>query len=180
MSVPASSSVGAVTSANCPEVDDPALLGAALAGDRVGGGQRAGHTELERIASISASVIPTELGEYGDHHPLVLAVGERRVHRVDRSRRVLQAEARLVEHEVVDVGGAGGTTHRAVGPVGVAEHGDGPAGAPGDGVDDGGDVLEVALDRVVGSVAAGAEAAAIHRVSGETVASTATNESNVV
>ena len=66
--------------------------------------------------------------------------------------------------------GPGGAAHGAVGAVGVAPQGDGSAGAGGDGVDDGGDVVEVAFDRVVGGVAAGAEPSAVHGVGGEVVA----------
>ena len=65
---------------------------------------------------------------------------------VDRAWRVGEAQARLVEHEVVHVVGAGGGAHGAVGAVRVAPQGDGSASAGGDGVDDGGDVFEVAFD----------------------------------
>ena len=67
---------------------------------------------------------------------------------VDRAGGVAEPEARFVEHEVVHVAGAGGGTHGAVGAVGVTPQGDGCAAAVGDGFDDGGDVVEVPLDRV--------------------------------
>ena len=70
----------------------------------------------------------------------------------------------------MDVAGERGATHGAVGTVGVAPQRDRPAGAGGDGVDDGGDVVEVPFDRVAGGVAAGAETSAIHGERGEVVA----------
>ncbi len=100
----------------------------------------------------------------------MVASRQRRLDGVDRARRVGDAQTRLVQHEVVNVGGEGGPTHRAVGPIGVAPQGDRSSRAGGDFVDDGGDVREVPLDGVAGAVIGGAEAAAIHREGGDVVA----------
>ena len=100
----------------------------------------------------------------------MVAGGQGRLDAFDRPGRVGEPEARLVEDEVVDVAGQSGAAHGAVGAVGVAPQGDRATGAGGDGVDDGGDVVEVALDGVGRGVAAGAEAAAVHGEGGQVVA----------
>jgi len=67
----------------------------------------------------------------------------------------------------VDVGAEGGAAHGRVASVAVAPQGHRAAGAGRDGLDDGGDVFELALDRVSGHVAAGAGASAIHGIAGD-------------
>ena len=124
--------------------------------------RRIGHSGLARKASISSSVISRMSTSTATMAASWSPRGQRRLDAVDRAGRVGEAEAGFVEDEVVDVAGQGGAAHGAVGAVGVAPQGDGPAGAGGDGVDDGGDVVEVAFDRVVGGVAAGAEPSAVH------------------
>ena len=67
---------------------------------------------------------------------------------------------------MVDVARQGGAAHGAAGPVGVAPERDRPAGAGRDGLDHGGDILELPLDGVASGVAAGAEPSAVHREGG--------------
>lgn len=54
-----------------------------------------------------------DVHEHGHDSRFVVSGGGRRLDPLDRPGRVAQAEARFVEHEMVDVAGAGRTTHGA-------------------------------------------------------------------
>lgn len=81
----------------------------------------------------------------------------------DHPVRIGQAEARFVQDQCGDMVGTRRAAHRATGAKGVAEQRDRAASDRGDVVDDGGDVVELALERVGLRVAARAEPSPVHR-----------------
>ncbi len=89
--------------------------------------------------------------------------------RLDRARWIDEAETRLIEHEVMNVGRESRAAQRAAAAVGMTPERDRPTGSSGHGVDDPGHVLELPLDRVAGGITALPEASAIHRKRGHIV-----------
>jgi len=88
---------------------------------------------------------------------------------LDRARRILESQARLVEQEVMDVVRPGGAAHGAIRAVGMAPERHWLAGAIPDRVHDCRHVLELPLDGVARGVAARAKASAVHREGGHAV-----------
>ncbi len=148
LSEPASISVGAAMASNWPgRYTQPSSTRHSLG--TVGPAARQdGHRGPARRSLTSSAGSSRMLGQHRHDRGVDVAGGHGLLDRVDRTGGIRQAQARLVQHEVVDVVRAGGAAHRAVGAVGVAPQRDRSASARGDGVDDRGDVLELPLDGV--------------------------------
>ena len=122
---------------------DPAVFDPALPRD---GGRGGDADRPQRALPQGVDLLVGHLqdvDQHGDDGRIVVAGGECGLDRLDRAGRVAKTEARFVEDEVADIGGAGRAADRAAGPVGVPPQGDRSTGAGGHGIDHGGDVGEV-------------------------------------
>ena len=127
------------------------------------------RTDVGRLAELGSLGVDLLLGHAHDpnQHGEDCSFPVARGHRLDRTSRVGDAEAWLVEHEPADLVRQGGAAHGAAGPAGVPPQRSRPARAVGDGRHHCGDVLELPLDGVTGGDAAGAEPSAVHREAGD-------------